>query len=110
MGGRGASSSISKGIKAISIDFGNGTTSSYRMNKNGVISDLDNNGVVNTNGKSLTDIAKRAEKLGYKVSTYDSKQIERYDKDRERNRKETSKQLNDYTVRGYTPRKGWKGY
>ena len=60
---------------------------------NGVITDLAATGPKNTNGMTLEQIQSRAKELGWKVTTYDDKQLQDYDAKRAKDRIETARQL-----------------
>lgn len=94
MGGRGASSGRAGGgsIKQITVDFGNGTSGTYRVESNGKVYSI---GVGGTPDKeinlSLKDLKANAEKNGFSVKTYNAKEYkaeqERYKKRRAENDK-----------------------
>lgn len=99
------------GTKAIVVESPDGTKLSYRVNSKGVITDLDGTQPKNTNGMTLDQIHARAKEMGWKVKTYDDKQIKEYDTQRAKDRQETNRQLNDEWYRAAPkPRKGWKGH
>lgn len=103
------------GIKAIEIESGKGVKMSYRINSQGVITDMAQRGPKNTNGMTLEQLQAKAKELGWKVKTYDDKQLKEYDTQRAKNRDETNKFLNFHDARDRSntyraPRKGWKGH
>ena len=101
----------SGGTKAIVVEAPDGTKLSYRVNSKGVITDLDGTQPKNTNGMTLDQIHARAKEIGWKVKTYDDKQIKEYDTQRAKEREETNRQLNDDWYRAAPkPRNGWKGH
>ena len=106
---------MSPGWGTIEIESPDGTKLSYRVNSKGAITDLQMTGTKNTKGLTIEQLAERAKKLGWKVTTYDDKQLEDYDAKRAKDREETNKFLNhqDAKDRSNTyraPRKGWKGH
>lgn len=71
--------------------------------------------VKDTNNLSLNDIASRARTNGFKVETYNSKQLAQYDKERKADREAQRRfiERNDAKDRSNTyraPRKGFKGH
>lgn len=113
--GTNSGNTASGGTKAIEIESQDGKKLSYRVMSSGVITDLQATGPKNTNGMTIEQLAERAKKLGWKVTTYDDKQLEDYDAKRAKDREETNRFLNhqDAKDRSSTyraPRKGWKGH
>lgn len=102
------------GVKAIRVTAPDGTTMTYRDRGNGHITDLDGDMPKNTNNLSIKQIHERAKQMGYKVETFDDKQLGQHDSDRAANRKQTDQFLNYHDTRGRgpgsAPRKGWKGH
>lgn len=98
MGGRGGSSGLSNGkIQAIEVDYGGGLKSSFRLHKDGMVTDIDDwSEQHNTNNLSLQDIANRARKQGYSVKTYTSSDL----KERDEKRKKELENKPDYEL-GY---------
>lgn len=101
--------------KAIEIESPDGTKLSYRVRSDGSITDMNGVEPKNTNGMTIDQLVERGKKLGWKVTTYDDKQLKDYDSKRAERRKETDKLLNDMSSRDRSttyraPRKGWKGH
>lgn len=105
MGGIGVSSSNT--IKAVEINTGD-TIISYRQQKNGYLSNLQEYDFVKSsrNIKQIIDVAK---KQGYKIKTYNSKQLKEYDKNRKIKRKESDKILDEMSVKDRTKTYNRKG-
>ena len=109
------SSSAGGGVKAIRVTSPDGTVMSYRDQGNGIITEIDDVLPKNTNNLSIKQISERAKKMGYKVETFDDKQLKQHDAAVAEDRKQTNAFLDHYDVRdrGKTyraPRKGWKGH
>lgn len=105
------SSSAGGGVKAIKVTTPDGTVMTYRDRGNGHITDLDGVKSKNTNNLSIKQIHERAKQMGYKVETYDDKQLGQHDEEYKRNREITNRQLNDAWYRAAPrPRKGMKGH
>ena len=83
------------GTKAIVVEAPDGTRLSYRVNSKGVITDLDGTQPKNTNGMTLDQIHARAKEMGWKVKTYDDKQLKEHDAKRKKDREETDKLLDN---------------
>lgn len=105
MGGRGASSGNI--IKAVEIHTGD-TIISYRQQKNGYLSSLQEDDFVksNRNIKQIIDIAKEQ---GYEIKTYNSKQLKEYDKSRKSKRQESDKILDMMSTKDRTKTYNRKG-
>ena len=105
MGGRGASSRIGQSSlrspQALVITTDNGTRLEFRKQKNGFITDMVGTDVINMNGKTFSDLKKIAQKNGYQVKEYTSKDLEQWDKNRKAEREVTNKILdaNDGAIR-----------
>lgn len=102
-------------IKAIKVTAPDGTVMTYRDRGNGHITDLDGVSPKNTNNLSIKQIHERAKQMGYKVETFDDKQLGQHDSDRAERRKSTDKLLNAMSAKDRTntyraPRKWWKGH
>ena len=109
------SSSAGGGVKAIRVTAPDGTVMSYRDQGNGIITEIDDVLPKNTNNLSIKQISERAKQMGYKVETFDDKQLKQHDAAVAEDRKQTNAFLDHYDVRdrGKTyraPRKGWKGH
>lgn len=104
-------SSGSGEVKAIRVTSPDGTVMTYRDRGNGHITALDGQQPKNTNNLSIKQMQDRAKKMGWKVETFDDKQLGDHDAKRKKEREETNRQLNDswYTA-APRPRKGWKGH
>lgn len=104
-------SSGSGEVKAIRVTSPDGTVMTYRDRGNGHITSLDGKQPKNTNNLSIKQMQDRAKKMGWKVETFDDKQLGDHDVKRKKEREETNRQLNDswYTA-APRPRKGWKGH
>lgn len=103
------------GVKAIRVTAPDGTVMSYRDQGNGIITEIDDVLPKNTNNLSIKQISERAKQMGYKVETFDDKQLKQHDAAVADDRKQTNAFLDHYDVRdrGKTyraPRKGWKGH
>lgn len=105
MRGRGVSSSYK--IKAIEIHIGD-TIISYRQQKNGYLSSLQEDNFVKSsrNIKQIIDIAKER---GYEIKTYNSKQLKEYEKSRKIKRKQSDKILDEMSVKDRTKSYNRKG-
>lgn len=101
-------------IKAIRVTSPDGTVMTYRDRGNGRITNLDDVSQKNVNNLSIKQIHDRAKQMGYKVETFDDKQLKQHDSERWEERKQMDKFLTHYDVRGRgpgsSPRKGWKGH
>lgn len=98
-------------VKAIRVTTPDGITLTYRDRGNGHITDLDGVESKNTNNLSIKQIHERAKQMGYKVETYDDKQLGQHDENYKRNREITDRQLNDFWYSAAPrPRKGFKGH
>lgn len=87
----------------------------YRRHSSGAITDMAGTEVKNTNNLSLKEIASRAKANGFKVETYNAKQLTQYDKERNADREAQRKfaERHDTKDRSSTyraPRKGFKGH
>ena len=98
MGERGSSSGlVSNKIQAIEVDYGGGLKSSFRLHKDGMVTDIDDwTEQHNTNNLSLEEIAKRARESGYSVKTFTSSDL----KERDEKRKKSIENKPDYEL-GY---------
>lgn len=110
-----AKSAAGGGTAAIEVEVDNGVTLSYRQHANGYVTSMDGKEPVETNGLTIADIKSRAEKKGWKVKTYDEKQLQEYDAKRKKDREETDRFLNYHDTKNRSntyraPRKGWKGH
>lgn len=100
MGGRGASSGRAGGgsIKQITVDFGNGISSTYRVESNGKVYSIGVGGIPDEEiNFSLKDLKAKAEKNGFSVKTYNAKE---YKAEQERYRKKEQKMINSKTMNG----------
>lgn len=101
----------SGGVKAIRVTAPDGTVMTYRDRGNGHITELDGAEPKNTNNLSIKQIHERAKQMGYKVETFDDKQLGEHDTKRKMERQETDRQLNnDWYRAAPRPRKGMKGH
>lgn len=72
-------------IQAIEVDYGGGLKSSFRLHKDGVITDIDDwTKQHNTNNLSLSEIAKRARENGYAVKTFTFSDLKNHDEERKK--------------------------
>ena len=112
MGGRGgASSRGSAKMKMLSVNTGNGWIS-YRE-YGGKTYAIGQGNAPSGSGiaKSLSSIKKNAERLGFKVKTYNSKEYAKYEEAYKKDREATEKFLNEQWYRAAPrPRHGLKGH
>ena len=103
------------GVKAIRVTAPDGTVMTYRDRGNGHITDLDGAVPKNTNNLSIKQIHERAKQMGYKVETFDDKQLGQHDSKRAEERKQTDKILDDMSAKDRSntykaPKKWFKGH
>lgn len=105
MGGRGASSS--NAIKAVEIHTGD-TIISYRQQKNGYLSSLQEDNFVKSS-RNIKQIIGIAKEQGYEIKTYNSKQLKEYDRNRKIKRQESDKILDTMSAKDRTKTYNRKG-
>ena len=87
-------------IRAIEVDYGGGLKSSFRLHKDGMVTDIDDWAEQhNVNGLTLEQIAQNARKQGYSVKTFTSSEL----KERDEKRMESWKNKPDYELGYGTP-------